>query len=790
MFFEKSYLLPVAAVLALLAPLYAGAESEFTKGSLTLCENGATGYAIVKPDHPTPVDDYAVRILAEGLKQKTGVAFPVLAPGDIKERKMICVGISAAALKDLGKDPRPSMRDQTIVAKSKGENIYLFGKGLHGNLYAVVDFLDASLGRKWCAGYYGEKPAFARVDALVLKPFERSRTPSFAYQMLGMPNEFSYQYGFNICLPEQVCKDFGLPAGTLPAFENPIWVHTSFLYMPPEPGRGFEWLKDTGYFGTHPEFYSQNQNGQRVAEQLCYGSPGLRAQLTTNILAHIAVIRKTKTDDRPIMIALDQEDPATGKFCYCGACEALEAKYKCPAGSFFDYLIELGAALKASQPDVVLKTIAYRKSQTLLPPSMPDGVAFPDNVIVVFCGVEDVINKTWKDPENRDSYKYLQGWTRITSHVWVWNYHIYSAGLLMPFSNIERMALEMKMAKQAGAEGIFLEMYPEGGFNDLLQYLFLKLAQDVDADVKALVKTFCEVLYGPAATLAEQYVWELEAASHEGKKNMEIIHAVADFDGPFSYLTPERLHRWQKSFDEMNRLAVEAELPLKGQVANDDRLQNNVRRLRRNVDFATLARWHALAKSHPDYYTDYTVVKDRLGMLSLVRASWVNDWMLKIQAGDVHKPLPSALDGVPKADVSEFIPSNKAGKDRVKSVIDPDAAFGYATTVSDPDVPFNFGFHQNDTGKAGAALRLEQKDIVPGVWKLYTLGRIQLTPNCMVWFSSRSWMTNLELGGVFRPDSDNLFEAYVSLKFAGKGYGGEGENQVLCDRIILVRTRR
>ncbi len=762
------------------------AQSAPADSGLTITTNGKTDYVIVKPDAPTPVDEYAVRILAEGLKKKTGVDFPVRDAAGAPAQRRIYVGTSAASLRDRDADPRPALRDQQWVARSVGPDIFLYGKGVHGTLYAVVDFLDASLGRKWCADYYGEKPAFTRVDALELKPFERSRTPSFAYRMLGMPNEFNYQYGFNICLPEEVCKGFGMPAGTLPAFENPVWVHTSFLYMPPYPGSSFEWLKGTGYFDKHPEFYSQNQNGQRVAEQLCYGSPGLRAQLTTNILTHIAVIRKTKTDDRPIMIALDQEDPATGKFCHCDKCVALEARYGCPAGAFFDYLIELCTPLKVSQPDVVVKTIAYRKSQTLLPPSMPDGVAFPDNVIVVFCGVEDVINKTWKDPENRDTYKYLQGWARLTPHVWVWNYHIYSAGLLMPFSNIERMALEMKMAKEIAAEGIFLEMYPEGGFNDLLQYLFLKLAQDVDADVKTLVKTFCEVLYGPAATLAEQYVWELEAASHTGKKDMEIIHSVVDFDGPFSYLTPERLHRWQKLFDEMNRLAVEAELPQKGLVANDDRLQKNVRRLRRNVDLATLARWHDLAKSHPDYYTDYTVVKDRLGMLSLVRASWVNDWIMKIQAGDVHKPLPSALDGVPKADVSEFIPSNKAGKDRVKSVLDPDAAFGYATTISDPDVPFNFGFHQNDKGQA-VALRLEQKDIVPGVWQLHKLAAIQLTPNCLIWFSSRSWMTNLELGGMFRPDSSNLFDAYVSLKFAGKGYGGEGENQVLCDRIILVR---
>jgi hypothetical protein len=410
---------------------------------------------------------------------------------------------------------------------------------------------------------------------------------------------------------------------------------------------------------------------------------------------------------------------------------------------------------------------------------MPEGVKFSNNVIMVYCSVEDVINKTWKDPENAATYKDLTGWTKLTPHVWVWTYYLYGAGLLMPFSNIERMALEMRMAKAAGAEAVCFELYPEDGFTALLQYLYLKLAQDVGSDVKTNVKRFCESQYGPSAAVAEKYVWEVEAASRTGRKNMPIIHANVDFDGPFSYLSVENIARWQGYFDEMNRLA-----------ASDERAKKNVNRLRKSLDMATLGRWHALAKVFPVHFTDYSLVKARIGRVNLLRAGTLSDWELKIKAGDVHKPLPQFFDKFPKELISEFVPINTSNNPKVKTVLDPDAAFGYATTINSPDMPFNFGFHQNDTKKAGAARTLVQKDIVPNEWKLYHLGEIKITPNCMIWFSSKSWETNLELGGMFRPDAANSFDTYVSLKFQGLAYGGEGESRVLCDRIILVDQSR
>ncbi|MBU6174052.1 MAG: DUF4838 domain-containing protein [Planctomycetes bacterium] len=749
-------------------------------GSIVLTVQGATEYVIVPPEFASVVDEYSLTVLSAGLKANTGVEFPVVSPRELtnQKRKRICLGISRALIEDLGRDPRGEMEDQEIAVQSVEENIYIYGKGLHGNLYAVVDFLDHTLDRRWCVDEYYEKPSYERVETFVVKPFARNRKPSFAYRMLGFPSEFNYQYGYNLCLTQEVCQGWGLPRGTLPVFENPHWVHTSFLYIPPDPGRGWDWLKDKGYFKSNPEFYGLNTNGKRVPEQLCYSNLELRAELTKNILRHISLIRNEKADDRQIMIALDQEDPATGKFCHCDACTSLERRYQSPAGAYFDYLIELSSALQTTQPDVWLKIIGYRPTQTQIPPTMPSGVQFPRNIVVVYCTVEDVIKKSWQDAENVDTHRDLLGWTKLTPHVWVWNYYLYSAGLLMPFSNLERMAIQMRMAKTAGAEVVQFELYPEDGLTPLLQYIYLQLAQDCDSNLREHVKRFCEIQYRAAAELAEKYIWEVESASKTGRKDMTIIHANVDFEGPFSYLTIDNIARWQGYFDEMTRIAND-----------DDRAMKNVNSLRKSLDMATLGRWHALRKAYPETFTDYTVVKARIGRVNILRAGTLADWELKIQAGDVHKPLPPPLNRYPRESILELIPINSANNAKAKTVLDKDAAFGYATTINNPDMPFHFGFHENDTKTAGAVVTLTQGDIQVNHWNIYRLGEIKLTPQCMIWFSNRSWETNLELGGLFEPSSGNQFEAFVSLKFTGAGYGGEGEGLVLCDRIILLRTK-
>ena len=782
----------VAAAILAIATL-CGCRNAAAAPDLQLAANGATDYVIVKPAAPTEVDDYAVRRLAEILQRKTKATFPVVAGGELKTGgKAIFVGISKPALKTLGADPLAELKDQEHVARSVGGNVFLYGKGVHGNCYAVVNFLEDSLGVRWYSKF--EEPVVRVERDLILKPFSRKRGVDFPYRavsLLGGMLRFAYWHGFNMSYENRFEKLVARRRGkAIPGMRSKTYVpagcHTSFGYIPPAPERQprgyiFGWIAKKDYFKTNPEFFSMGKSRRRVSnKQLCFSNPDLRKELTRNILEHI---RRVGED---VIVEMDANDH-TGAFCHCPACKTLEQKYASPGGPLYDYLFDLCAEVKKPHPRVLVRTLAYRRSQTQIPPTMPPGTAFPDNLIAWFANVEDKLDKDWNHPVNRPSYEDLLKWCKLTPHVWTWYYpnsYGSAAPSCMPVGNIGRMVNDIRLMKAAGVEGISLEfdtlnVRTGNGFADLQWYVYARLAKDTNADVPAIIKEFTDHAYGPAGALARQYLEELEEGRRKVTVHLRLSPRVIDFDGPFAYLSPDNLHRWQGYFDRMESLA-----------AADARCLTNVRRLRRVLEFATLARWNDLARKYPDAYKDYRAHKARLGKIERAEEAPLADFETLIKAGGQEKPLPEAFRNRPPGKAHRFIPTNKRSRRGVQKVIlDPDAAFGYAAVVDLPDFPFHFGFYQISTKTHGPRRRLTAADITPDVYKLHKLGTVTITPVCTVWFSAKSWSTNLELGSrLYEPGAGNEYEIHVSLKFSGPTYRGKpGKDRVLCDQIICVK---
>ena len=451
----------------------------------------------------------------------------------------------------------------------------------------------------------------------------------------------------------------------------------------------------------------------------------------------------------------------------------------------YDYLFELCSTLATQCPDVMVKMFAYYSGMTRKPPTLPAGKAFPKNLIVWFCTVEEALNVDWNHPLNtsRSLYDDLLNWRKLTPHLWTWcypnQYGNVGAGYL-PSGVVERLVTDIRLMKQAGCEGVYYEFDSPSvaggnGFTELQIYLYCKLTQDVNSDVPALITEFTDYQYGAAAPLVRKYRDELEAAQRALKVPMTMWPSVLDFYGQHAYLSLENILRWQGYFDRMEK-----------DVAADARRLANVRRLRRALEFATLARWNELANKHPGIFTDYRVHEGRLGKMSAGEKAVVDDFETFIKIGGKAKPLPPPFDGMAPARVQRFIPINGRGN---KHVIEDDAAFGYAATVDLPDFPFNFGFYQQDTKKAGPQRTLKAGDIKPNTYQLHKLGEIEVTPSCLVWFSAKSWGTSLDVGNrLYEAGADNAHDVYVSLKFSGPSYGGkEKEDQVLCDQIIFVK---
>jgi hypothetical protein len=801
-----------------------------TGGQLLLSKDGNTGYSIVKPDSPTLVDDYAAKELAGYLELITGVKFPITTPSDATAGKpSIYIGVSGPVVKHLGSDPMLKLKDQEFVVRNVGQDIFLYGKGVHGNLYAVMDFLENSLGWRWYSVF--ESPVIPARRTLILEPFERQKGFSFAYRCVSNRRglDFFYQQRMNMGFDEHV-KRQRLKGNTSPDLNRFVSeipdadlaaTHNLFSYITPNPkseeaGR-YDWVTKN-YFATNPDFFSLWDNGQRIdSRQLCFSNPKLREELTKNILKHISII-----GGRGALSLCAQDNP--GPFCYCKSCKELEEKYKSPGGPFYDYLIELCTMLKSKHPDILVKTLAYRRAQTQKPPALAEGVRLPENIIVDFAHIEDNYFADWENPDTRiqDTYRDLLEWRRISSHLWAWLYpHPSGSGTAMPVGNIERNIKNIRMLHKAGVEGVFLDQgagfNARSNFSDLQSYLLYKLMQDVNCDTEKLIIEVTDNFYGSAAPLARKYMAELEQCRKTMALPPNVTYTSSNTDArTFPYLTAENIHRWETYFDQM-------ESGLKGQ---PERFLGNVRLLRRELDLAALWKWFDLKKVQPEYYTDYKVFSDRIEavnnakeILALAwekkginrqqtRGSSPGDFITVIQAGGHSKPLPQELAGIDPSLIRQYLPKYPKRRPGPKSVLDKDAAFGYAVPVAMPDLPFTFGFYQNDIKTVAAKRSLELNEIKPGGYVLYKLGTVKATTDCMLWFS-RGWDTNIEFGDkLFEAGGENVWDVYVSLKFDAAGaYGNKpdeallpvaerkhfagspgmkGTELVLVDRIILV----
>lgn len=360
--------------LALLAALLLAPLAALHADDIELVRDGKTDFCIVQPAMSSKVDAYAVARLADYLKQITGAEFPVVEAKGVGERShCLFVGISPAVVERLGGNPLETLKDQEYVSLSRGGDVFLFGKGVHGNLHAVMEFLENSLGWRWYSIF--EKPVIPAKPRVTLSDFHRKRGFAFASRELTLygSQDFYFQNGMNMAY-ERWGRDPASPF--VPYLRNDKFVHSLFAYIPPSPDavefrRDFTWLPRTDYFKATPEFFSLGLTGQRVANmQLCFGNPALRRELTSNVLKHIEAVPNNQ------IITVDAND-VPGKFCHCPDCLAMEKKYQSQGGPMFDYILELCAQLKTKHPQVFVKTLAYALRTGLLPMDLAQSSARP-----------------------------------------------------------------------------------------------------------------------------------------------------------------------------------------------------------------------------------------------------------------------------------------------------------------------------------------------------------------------------------------------------------------------------
>ncbi len=746
---------------------------------LQIVKNGKSNYTVIIADPDNEMSKVAANELITYLEKSTGCKLSRNQAG----KSRIVIGMDQKLQKKLGKDlpVKNELRIQTI-----GGDLYLYGGGKFGTMYAVSTFLEKFAGVRWFSPYPGGTYIPAKKDITVTdtnirqKPGLAIRT--MANWMIRVPREQKELFYLHNKINNNANS-----ARYSDIVTQYAQCHTLFSYIRPHNSNTHIWVlkwgskeeQDRAYFKSNPDYFSMNAAGKRVPNmQLCFSNPALRKEF----LRRLELQFKSRGAGSYSISAMDWP----GKFCYCPGCQALEKKYQCDGGPLYDFLLE-ASKTAAKYPGVYISTLAYRKKQSEFPPVMEGKL--PDNLIIIFAPIDDDVTKPFNHKNNLETYENLKKWAKLSKNVWLWYYvyHDEMEGIT------ERLAKDVKLIHQAGATGSFFEYkmkYMLSGIatDEMTAYVAMKLYWNPMDDWKKHREDYCRYFYGKAADsilawmdMRDAYTRNIPVHNFWSSNSMEWGY----YKDPANILKEVKLvESWLKMTE------------------NQPFAHQHVKRLRIAVDVVLLKNYPKVLKIAPEYKGKSMEIYNRLVKdcqeLEKIRNTqyitryFVNPLKQSLKIAEIEpKPLPKGLVPAGKQ-VARFFPY-KGGKVVEKAM--PDSAWGYAygREIKDENAKAAMTFGYYDILK-----RVQKNNSVPydkikkdSKFHIYKVTKTTLSASCRVWVHPTWGLGYDNVGELFNVDfPDRKWDIYVSLKFTGPAYQQKPEtekNFVWIDQVILVR---
>lgn len=494
----------------------------FAATSLPLVERGKSAYRIVITPQAGASERYAAQELRKFFLACTKIELPIV-EGDVPAGvPRIVLGAGPVARK-LGVDPAPGqLGPQGYLMRTVGPDLVIAGTRQGGTLYGVYDFLEQYLGVRWYA------PAVTRTPAtsdLVLPRIDRGVRPGFLYRNTdytwpGGDADFRARMRDN-----RGAGDANGPYGVQYSFDG--ICHSYFNYI--SPGE---------FFKTHPEYFSEI-GGVRQSEetQLCLTNPEVLNEVTRRMLQRMKSMPHVQQHNFSQMDWYNE--------CQCAKCRAINQKYGTPGATQFWFVSQLAERTSKVYPDKLIGTLAYMYTE-----EPPKGLKMHPNVAVWLCHMYPSCDShsIAACPKNADFKRRAIAWSRICSHLYVWDYIVDFAHYYNPFPNFGSMAADIKFFRDIGVEGLFLEGMPHGGgggeFSLLRAYYGMKLLWNPDQDAGALIDDFLQGYYGPAAAPIREYITMLQ-----DKVDKDDIHMHLYTNPAQGYLPDPVLRRAMAFFD-------------------------------------------------------------------------------------------------------------------------------------------------------------------------------------------------------------------------------------------------
>jgi hypothetical protein len=372
-----------------------------------------------------------------------------------------------------------------------------------GSLNAVYDFLERSCGVRWYAP--GEVGVVCPSQpTLAVRAMERRRAPAMRHRWITPTNLY-------MPTPRDVVSsvDVTLWKLRMRIGGEPFWACHSFY------GYYDRFLK------THPDWFAQGYQGQ--PPQMCYTSPGFIQQVIQDANDYFDGKGMPPggqgLGDYFSLVPMD-----TAGWCKAPPCpDLLDAEQaKNPqfnnghvSNYIWGFVNKVAAEVRKTHPDKWIAALAYWEYAYY-----PDKVKLEPNIAVQMC----LHTRNWWCPSmEANDRKVLNDWR---SHepgrpLYLWLYYCFPAlnatsGSYNCFPGFfaHTVVRQMKMYRDAGIVGIFLEHSSECGLSYLLDqlefYVTFKLADDPSLDGNQLIDEFFTLYYGAAAAPMKQLHSALE----------------------------------------------------------------------------------------------------------------------------------------------------------------------------------------------------------------------------------------------------------------------------------------
>jgi hypothetical protein len=510
---------------------------------LLLVKDGAPRATIVIADQPSASVERAARELQTTLHKMSGAILPILKESALTNRSetVICVGHSKLVQeKDIPSGDDPFHTREGFILRTHNNRVIAIGNEqppYRGTEYAVYELLE-QLGCRWFfPGPFGE--VIPLTQTIALPPLDLRQTPSFLVRNIWMSGWADSTTNYDPWL----IRNKGTDRSAF-AFPGDGTIH---LLAPP-----------SRYQAQHPEIYAMRPNGERQSDK----TPLHEVMLCTSSRLAVEIAASN-------LVAYFKAHPETDSFgfsapdgsprCYCPPCLAANHGFRlengideCISDAYFNFVNNIACAVRKECPSKWIIVLAY--ANRVRPPEGLDAPWSP-NILVQIAQLRTSVFRPFG--ATNDFFALRRGWNieawhKICPQFLIYDYDPHADISRMPYWRGSVLAQDLKRYHDLGCLGFTTEGQPTFLRTGLNYYFRTKLMWNVNADLDALRRDFCEKFFGPAANPMEDFIRTIERAQETTPDSMAWTPLYADWSSIFP---PDCMKKLEPQIEAATRLA-------------------------------------------------------------------------------------------------------------------------------------------------------------------------------------------------------------------------------------------